>query len=165
MCLQDTARIPLRAKDGSIRAYAIVDAADAEWASRWAWHLNNNGYAARHEWDGTSATDRTVLLHRELLGLVYGDHRHGDHIDRDRLNCRRANLRSLPHAGSMQNKSSYRGARSAYRGVTWSKHARKWTAQVSVRGKHINLGYFDTEQQAAEAARAGRARLLPYAVD
>lgn len=34
---QDTVRIPLRARDGSIRAYALVDAADAEWLSQWTW--------------------------------------------------------------------------------------------------------------------------------
>lgn len=64
------AHIPLSARDGSIRAYAIVDATDAHWINQWRWHLDK-GYARRNEWrDGKCIA---ILLHRELLGLRSGD--------------------------------------------------------------------------------------------
>ncbi len=85
-------RMPLRARDGTIRAYAIVDARDVGLAIH-RWHLSNDEYAHRR----TSRTDgkRVVLaLHREVLGLVPGDGLEGDHINlRNRLDCRRSNLR------------------------------------------------------------------------
>jgi len=160
-----SASVPLCAKDGSIRAYAAIDIDDAAWASQWRWFLNIHGYAARHDWDGTTKTDRTVMLHRELLGLAYGDRRRGDHINRDRLNNRRSNLRLATHAENMQNKNAYRGGTSHYRGVCWNEHTRKWQASLRVNGKSINLGGFADELEAAEAARSARARLMPHAID
>lgn len=158
-----TALIPLPAQDGSIRAYALIDASDAEWAGQWRWHLVGTGYAGRRMW-GT-ASSRVVLLHRELLGPMYGDDTEGDHIDRDPLNNRRGNLRPLTLAGNLQNKPSYRGSTSPYRGVSWNRRQQQWHAQIQVSGKKMHLGYFTDELEAAEAARAARARLMPYAVD
>ncbi len=35
-----TAKIPLRRMDGTVLAYAIIDATDALWASQWSWCLD-----------------------------------------------------------------------------------------------------------------------------
>jgi hypothetical protein len=158
--------VPLRAHDGSIRAFAIVDEADAEFVNRWRWHLNK-GYAQRLEvtWPSGKRCSQTIRLHRVLLGLVKGDGVEGDHINRNTLDDRRANLRALPKGVNSQNKPSYAGSSSQYRGVSWRKRRHKWSAGLETNGKSIHLGNFDTELEAAEAARAGRARLLPFAVD
>lgn len=158
-----TARVPLRARDGSIKAYALIDAADADLVNQWRWYLARDGYATRVHWnDGAPICFR---LHRELLGLSHGDEREGDHINRDRLDCRRSNLRALPRRANSQNQPSFSGSTSKYRGVHWSKSYRKWAAVVVANGEQHRLGYFGSEEEAAEVARAGRARLLPYAVD
>lgn len=149
-------RIPLRARDGSVRAYAIVDAADAEFANQWRWCLND-GYAV--------CRTHSARLHRVLLGLTHGDGLEGDHINRDRLDNRRANLRVLTKAGNCQNKSSYTGAASPFRGVHWHKTSGKWLANVRANGKVHHLGLFATQEEAAEVAREGRRRLLPHAID
>lgn len=163
---QDTARIPLRARDGSVRAYVTVDATDANWVNQWRWCLSAQGYAVRGV---TVARGKRsiILLHRALLGLVEGDGLEGDHIDRDRLNCRRMNLRVVPKNGraNQQNTSSQRRSTSQYRGVSWDASAGKWVAGVKVNGRRQYLGYFTDETEAAEVARQARARLLPYAVD
>lgn len=162
MQTQDTALIPLRARDGSVRAYAIVDAADADWINQWKWHLDVDGYARRSQ--KINGKWQTLLMHRELLGLTQGDGLEGDHIDRNTLNDRRNNLRSLPKGKNMQNFPSMGGS-SSYRGVSWFKRTRKWRAQVQVDGRTVYVGYFRNEQEAANAARLARARLLPYSVD
>lgn len=148
--------IPLRRRDGSVRAYAIVDAVDAEWVNQWRWHLSTSGYAQR----GTNG----YLMHRELLGLSRGDGLEGDHINRNRLDNRRCNLRAVPKRSQQQNLRAV-GRTSKYRGVHWYTAKRKWRASIVVSGKHRHLGYFDSEEEAAEAARSARARLMPYAVD
>lgn len=148
--------IPLRRRDGTVVAHAIVDAADAEWVNQWRWHLSEKGYATR----GSG-----IRLHRALLGLVTGDEIEGDHIDRNRLDCRRSNLRSLPKGKNQQNRSPREGLTSRHRGVSWSKAASKWMAKVKVGGRTVHLGVFASEEEAAAAARDGRSRLLPFAID
>jgi len=156
-------RIPLRARDGAVRNYAIVDAADAAWVNQWRWHLSTKGYVSRTA--KISGQYVKFRLHRELLGLTNGDGFEGDHINRDRLDNRRCNLRAVSHAANTQNVTSHQGTTSKHRGVSWNKQKRKWEGRVRVNGRAIHLGYFADESQAAEAARAARARLLPNATD
>lgn len=157
------ALIPLYRRDRMISGYVTVDIGDVEWASQWTWRLDNRGYASRGEGSGTEY--RKILLHRELLGLNHESEDVGDHIDRDRLNCRRSNLRAIPSAGNQQNRPGSPLSTSEYRGVHWDKTARKWKASVRTNGRLISLGRFHDEREAANAARAARARLLPYATD
>lgn len=160
-----TVRIPLRATDGSVRAYALVDAADADWVNQWRWHLDGD-YAARM--DKSSGVKRPVRMHRALLGLTPSDHVVVDHVDRNTLNNRRQNLRAIPGWGNQQNIRNRTGSRSAHRGVTFHSQTGKWRARVwmgGVGGKAKSLGLFETEELAAEAARLGRQELMPYSTD
>lgn len=159
----DIARIPLRARDGSVRAYAIVDATDADFVNQWRWGLIGKRYVARSAWvDGRT---RNFYLHRELMGLTRGDGLEVDHRDRNRLNHRRSNLRVVTPRANSQNVSSTAGTSSKYRGVTWDKRRRKWQAQVMADGKRQHLGSYSSEEEAAEVARNARATLMPYATD
>lgn len=160
-----TALIPLLAHDGAVQAHALIDALDAEWVSRWTWRLDANGYAHRSE--RPNGVKATISLHRALLGLAVGDELEGDHESRDRLDCRRSNLRIVPKEGrpNTQNRPSVKGSSSQYRGVSWIKRLGKWRAEVRAGDTLHYLGLFTDELEAAEAARAARARLLPYATD
>lgn len=159
----DVALIPLLAKDGSIRAHVIVDAADVAWATQWRWSLNKNGYAQRDQRRGGDR--RVILMHRELLGLQTGDEIEGDHINRNRLDNRRSNLRAVSKIVNRQNLSSRTASSSRFRGVSWRSDMGKWVAQVSHGRTNHYLGCFENEIDAAEAARQGRMRLLSGAVD
>jgi hypothetical protein len=164
MCLEDTVRIPLRARDGSIRTHVLIDAADAGWANQWTWRLDSKGYAKRGQ--RVDGVYLNIYLHRELLGLPrIADTRGVDHIDRNTLNCRRTNLRILTQAGNMQNQGSRRGATSNERGVCWDRRYGKWVAVLQVGGRQTWLGRFVDERDAIEAVRAARRALMPYAVD
>jgi hypothetical protein len=152
-----TARVPLLRRDGIIADYATIDVVDAEWVGQWPWCLSQAGrYAVR---------GNGIRLHRELLGLKPGDGLFGDHIDRDTLNDRRSNLRAVPPSESPQNVSPRMGGTSVYRGVAWSKQYGCWIAYCNVGGKRTYWDLFDDETEAAEAARAARARFMPLATD
>lgn len=169
MRLDDTAPdgavlIPLRARDGAVRAYAIVDAEDADFVNQWRWSLGSNGYVHR----GTcraGGVQRTYRLHREIMGLVPGDGLEVDHINRNRLDNRRSNLRVATRMMNAQNTSGQRKSTSPHRGVHWAKHIGKWVANIKIDGRVRNLGCFEDELEAARVARQARLAAFPYAVD
>ena len=156
------ARIPLFVRD-RVTSYALIDSDDAEHVRRHRWYRNFDGYAMR-----TIDDHVAVRMHRDILGLAKGDGTTVDHINRNRLDNRRSNLRIVTPAGNTQNRGSGRGSRSTYRGVYWEPGGRglkPWRPRIRVDGKLRHVGCFATEKEAAEAARAARARLMPFAVD
>lgn len=80
-----------------------------------------------------------------------------DHIDGNRANNRIANLRIATTAQNAANSRAHRDNRSGFKGVSWSKVAKRWIAQISRAGQYRYLGYFDTPEEAhaayCEAAR------------
>ena len=96
--------------------------------------------------DGKS---RIVPMHREILGLEYGDKRKGDHIDHDTLyNCRN-NLRVVTHRQNLSNHK--KETSSVYTGVSWDNKYSKWRVQIMFKRKRKHLGYFDNELDAYKA--------------
>jgi hypothetical protein len=150
--------IPLRAQDGSSHAWALVDAEDAHLAEL-PWSLKPGGYAYRRN-PGTHPP-ATLLLHRVLLGLTYGDGLQGDHINRDRLDCRRANLRVVTQAQNAQNRDIPRDGESRFRGV--SRKRSGWRARVTIDYRERHIGHFATELEAALAVDAYRREQTPFA--
>ncbi len=147
--------IPLRAKDGSIRAYALVDDEDFKWLSRWRWCCPA-GYVVR---SGGHKGFPTVRMHRQIMGLEVGDPREVDHRDGNGLDNQRSNLRIVTHAQNGQNKVyklTCRPPTSKYRNVYWNRPTEKWRVVVQVAGVKFYLGQFEDEDEAADAARAFR---------
>lgn len=149
--------IPLHDRSGNVRAHAIVDAADFRWAGRWRWHMSSERYARRT----LPRSRRKSYLHREILGLRLGDPRLGDHVSRNRLDCRRGNLRIVTKAQQQQNVSARRTGTSGYRGV-YRKPSGRWAAQGRHDGRTIYLGLFDSRVEAARVAAADRREHLPF---
>lgn len=141
-----TVQVPLKRRAGQIVAHALIDAVDAPLIHRWPWRLSNHGYAARSE--TADGKKRTIYLHREILGAEVGTI--VDHINGDRLDNRRANLRS---ASASQNNANAkdRPRRSGYRGVYPHKPSGRWLAQISVDGHVCHLGLFEAVEDAARA--------------
>ena len=152
--------IPLRNQKGETVAHALVDESDFEQLNRHRWFLGRSGYAARSDY--STGRCRQVLMHRVILDLHHGDPRQGDHINRDRVDNRRLNLRVLTSAEQAQNRGARRGSASAFRGVMRGWRDGLWIAQVTLDGVRHHLGTFPNETDAARAAAAARAELLPY---
>jgi hypothetical protein len=73
-----------------------------------------------------------------------------DHIDGNGLNNTRVNLRICTSAQNICN-SKGRSKTSKYKGVTRRKMSNKWFAQIKFNRKHIDIGRFDNEIEAAKA--------------
>ncbi len=118
--------------------YAYVDAADYPEVSRHTWR-SENGYAARHE-NGTR-----IFMHCQIMKPP--DDMVVDHIDGNRANNCRLNLRICTKGENQRNQRKRHGSRSRFRGVLLDKQSGKWFA---VCQRHFR-GYFDTEIEAARA--------------
>ncbi len=101
----------------------------------------------------------TLHMHREILGLQYGDGKIVDHINGDGLDNRRCNLRICSSSDNNCNCGSYRGGTSLYKGVSWHKQNRKWQATIQKDGKSHYLGLFISESEAAEVYNIAAVRL------
>ena len=130
---------------------SLIDAQDAPLAAQSLWFLNSGGYA----YNGR------MLLHRLLLSPPAD--REVDHINGDRLDNRRANLRVVTRSENSQNVRAHKRSKSGVRGVWFG--AGKWIAGINTGGRRIHLGRFLTLEEAEVAVRAGRARLMPYSQD
>lgn len=159
---ENVTRIPLRRRDGTVRAYALIDTDDEELVlSVGSWSFGASGYATCTIYPA----HRDLRLHRLLLGLDFGDPRQGDHINRDKLDNRRSNLRIVTQRENCQNPGPRSDGTSAHRGVAWDAEQNKWRAYATIDRRRHWLGRFDDELAAAAVAREFRLANMPGAVD
>lgn len=128
--------------------YAAIDDEDYAFVSQWKWTCSSKGYAYRRE----GPKQLAILLHRviaERAGCSMANQI--DHIDQDKVNCRRDNLRSATNSQNQANSKKPRHNTSGYKGVTWNKSRHKWQAQIRVHGKQITLGRYSDKLEAYAA--------------
>lgn len=95
-----------------------------------------------------------VMMHRYILGLEKYDGILVDHINHNKLDNRRKNLRLVTDSQNCWNRSPNAitpSKHSRFKGVTWHKTNAKWSARVQFKKRRIECGYFRTELEAAAA--------------
>ncbi len=120
------------------------DFADFPIVSRYSWSRMKNGYYK------TSLGSRKaghILLHRLLMNPP--DDLVVDHIDGDKNNYCRSNLRICSTAENSRNTTIQKDNCSGYKGVSYDSRRNKWVARI-YKEKQFFLGQFDTPQEAAE---------------
>ena len=96
------------------------------------------------------------MLHRELMGLIRGDSRVVDHINRNKLDNRRCNLRITNPQNNARNCGKRPHNQWLYKGVRQTKANGNtvtvtFAARIGMDGASINLGTFPTQEAAARA--------------
>ncbi len=147
--------VPLR-RARVVVAHALIDDQDADRVLARTWRLTPRGYAM-----ASIDQTRNVLMHRLILdapaGMVV------DHVNGDKLDNRRENLRLVTQAQNTQNVPARAKSTSRYRGVSWRSSKGRWVAQARVNNRVHHLGYFDDELKAARVAAEFRAAHMPHA--
>lgn len=139
---------------------ALVDAEDAPRVLAHRWHPTHpktrpdRAYAQR-TWN-KNCVHHTEPLHRFILGAKAGEV--VDHINGDRLDCRKANLRFVTHRDNIRNirlsknqrAGGYKGVRQA-RGKSWTATIRVGPLEASGSSRRVHLGTFKSPELAAHA--------------
>lgn len=127
--------------------FAVVDLEDFDEVSKYNWHANKSGNKTRDVYYAYRAEKgKHVAMHREIMGLEYGDNRQVDHINGDGIDNRRCNLKIVSNRENGQNR--HVEDTSKYPGVYWDKHNQKWRAHIQINGKIINIGSYSDEETA-----------------
>ena len=129
--------------------FSIIDETDFEYLSQWNWTCSYNGYAWRRISLGYPNGKRKraiVFMHRAIMNPAAD--MQVDHINGDKLDNRRCNLRICTQSQNLANMISVTGT-SKYKGVYWSSTQKKWVAQIVLDKKAKYLGCFDSEEAAA----------------
>ena len=129
---------------------ALVDPVDFRRVIKHKWCLSPAG---KHLYAATAmrvdGKRRMVRLHRFIMDATKDVY--VDHTDGDGLNNTRENLRIATNSQNQMNRAVRGGGTSKFKGVTWHTARSKWAAQIHVNKKHIHLGLFTNEEEAARA--------------
>lgn len=129
---------------------AIVDDSDFEYLNQWKWHYHV--YARR--WEQVNKKPISITMHRLLLEAEEGEF--VDHINRNKLDNRRSNLRLCTKGGNIQNVGLRQDNTSGLKGVSWYNPSnytptKRWVARIYHSGKNRTIGYYHTKTEAAIA--------------
>lgn len=95
--------------------------------------------------------EKEQVLHRWIWLRFVGEVPEGkvlDHINRNKLDNRLINLRAVTTAENARN-TRPKGKTTKFKGIALNK--KKWRARCGIGGKHVHIGTFDTEIEAAMA--------------
>lgn len=127
--------------------FAKVDDEDYERLMLRKWHWNIRGYAISSTYINRKVG--CLYMHRVIMNTPEG--MQTDHINGDKLDNRKENLRVCTSAENKANKGKQSNNTAGYKGVCWQKYAKKWQAQIKANGTLRYLGLFDTAKEAARA--------------
>lgn len=112
--------------------FSLVDFDDAIKVNEHKWQMHNKGYACKGS---------QFLLHRFILNAKKGEEI--DHVNLNKLDNRKSNLRIVSHRNNCQNRRA--------KGWILEKRTGKFYSQIKVGHKRIHLGTFETKDEAIEA--------------
>lgn len=137
---------------------ALVDDADYEQLAKRKWHLSSNGYVitTMHFYEDGKRMTRQPSMHRILMEAKPGQEI--DHINRDKLDNRRSNLRFCSRVENLLNTKVRVDNRSGYKGVRWKTDKKMWLAEIGYSGKTLFLGHFAEIESAIQARQVAEKR-------
>jgi hypothetical protein len=140
---------------------AIVDDADFAFLNQWSWQVSKKGYAVRSVHLGKIAgryKKTAAIMHRILTAAPH--YLQVDHINGNKVDNRKANLRLCTNGQNKQNGAGYKNSTSKYRGVSWHSGMRQWYAQIQKDKRKYTIGWFENEVDAAKAYNRRASKLF-----
>ena len=108
--------------------------------------------------------DKSYAAHRLVWLYMYGEfpNLYIDHIDGDKTNNARENLRLATQSENCQNLKKSRG-KSGFLGVTIdSQRKNRWKASIKLNGKQQHIGWYHTPEEAHQAYLKAKREMHPF---
>lgn len=121
----------------------IIDASDVDECKNHSWYIDCKGYPST---GGRGL--KTTRLHRFLLRPP--ESMQVDHINHNKLDNRRCNLRIVNNQQNHFNRPINKNNKSGCKGVYYNKQCKKWCCQITLNGKIIYSKLFNTFDEAVE---------------
>lgn len=118
----------------------LIDTEDLDRVKNYKWRLNTWGYAE-------TGHKQSVLLQRLILN-TYDKNLIVDHINRNRLDNRKENLRIVNKSENAVNADLRTNNSSGVTGVSWNKNLGLWRAYINYNSKRYELGYSKDYEEA-----------------
>jgi hypothetical protein len=117
---------------------------------------NVNDVAGNANWRGYVSiwiNAKPYYAHRLAWAISHGEWPIGDidHINEDKSDNRISNLRVASRSENMFNRGSNKNNTSGMKGVSFCKSTNRWRAQITMDRKSVNVGRFQTKEEAANA--------------
>lgn len=140
--LDEYAKLILRNSQQEIVGEVILDIEDVKLVSPYKWHLKDDGYSRSNK------PKKGILLHRFLMNPE--KNQVVDHINRNKLDCRKSNLRICTQLENNKNSGMRKDNKTGVRGVIFDKASPKtpYLSEIIVDKKRIKLGRFETLDEA-----------------
>ena len=126
--------------------FALVDPYDYDRLIRYPWRRNNKGYAM-YAYTDPKGVRHEVYMHRWIMRPTRQEV--VDHIDGNRLNNTRANLRVCSQQQNLRYRHCFRNNESGYNGVT--QRGKRWLARIYCDEQAVRLGLYASAEEAALA--------------
>lgn len=130
---------------------ALIDDSDYDHLKQHKWRVARCNQNAAYTYAATRIAGRFMLMHRFILNAPAS--KLVDHINGDRLDNRRCNLRLCTHAENQRNGKRPSNNTSGFKGVHWRKDRQRWYAEIYVNNARVHLGCYQSKEAAAEAYR------------
>jgi hypothetical protein len=121
----------------------LVDDENFDYLNQWKWY-----YSGRYVMRRDNKLFKTVYMHRVIMETPDG--MDTDHINGNRLDNRKDNLRICNNTQNAQNANIRKDNKSGYKGVCFVNRDKKWSARIQKQKIRVSLGNFNTPEDAAK---------------
>ncbi len=120
----------------------------------------SKGYVAYVYTPKPEIGQRTIRIHRLVMNAP--DNLQVDHINGNKLDNRKSNLRLCTNAENSQNQKLAKNNKTGVRGVSYHKRNKTYDANIRINDKLIFLGSRKTLEEAKQLAIEARKKHFPF---
>lgn len=115
------------------------DIEDYDNIKNYCWWKHHTGYIMADSF--TNGKRKTIYLHKLVMKCPYsGRFQIVDHINGNKIDCRKNNLRYATAQQNNQNHKLNKNNKSGYSGVQWNRWHKVWDVCISIDGKRTYVG-------------------------